>query len=90
MKVVRFVVHADPSPLPRLGVAHNGKVVDLQAAHFAMTGAPHPLLREPDALKGRPDAPELVRKVAEWALGQDAPGTAVPAQAVRVLETMDI
>lgn len=89
MKVVRFVANADPSPMPRLGLARDGKIVDLQAAHFAMTGAPHPHLREPDALRARHDASDFVQRVAEWALGQDAPGTSVAEGAVRVLETLD-
>ncbi len=91
MKVIRFVAHADPNPMPRLGAAlPEGNVVDLQAAHFAMTGAPHPGLRgEGQARSGQPGA-DLVRKVAEWATSQDVPGTTVPQESVRVLDQWDL
>jgi hypothetical protein len=91
MKVIRFVATADPNPSPRLGApAPKGKVVDLQAAHFAMTGAPHPALRDPEGLLANGAGPDLVRKVADWALTQDAPGTTVPEERVRVLESWDL
>lgn len=91
MKVIRFVAHADPDPMPRLGAAlPGGKVVDLQAAHFAMTGAPNPHLRDPEELKASDHGADLVRRVAEWARSQDAPGTTVPQESVRVLEAWDL
>lgn len=91
MRVIRFIANADPHPTPRLGApAPEGKVVDLQAAHFAMTGAPHPVLRDPERLKASPAGAELVRKVADWALSQDAPGTTVPRENVRVLDAWDV
>lgn len=90
MKIVRFVAHADPLPEPRLGTVVDGVIVDLQAAHFAMTGAPNPGLRAPEDLQGRRDAGELVRKVAAWASTQDVPGTRVPQDAVRMLGSFDV
>lgn len=92
MDVVRFVAHADPHPTPRLGapLPGRGRLVDLQAAHFAMTGAPSPSLRDPDALRARADAAELVGKVVTWAAEEDAPGTTVPESAVRVLEAFQV
>jgi hypothetical protein len=91
MKVIRFVATADPLPTPRLGAAAaSGKVVDLQAAHFAMTGAPHPALRDPEGLRANGAGPDLVRKVADWALSQDAPGTTIPEERVRVLDAWDL
>ena len=91
MKVIEFVLPADPNPTPRLGAAsRDGLVVDLQAAHFAMTGAPNPSLHDPDALRASGHGLELVAKVAAWALSQDAPGTTVARDHVRVLDAWDI
>ena len=91
MKVIRFVARADPNPMPRLGAAlPQGRVVDLQAAHFAMTGAPNPTLQGPESLLANGGAPDLVRRVAEWALTQDAPGTTLAQEGVRVLDAWDL
>lgn len=90
MRIVHFVANADPLPAPRLGTLRRGKVIDLQASHFAMTGAPNPALRAPEDLQARGDAGDLVQKVAEWAGSQDVPGTTVDADAVRVLDAFDV
>lgn len=90
MRIVRFVANADPLPSPRLGAMREGKVIDLQASHFAMTGAPNPALRAPEDLRARGDADALVQRVAEWAGSQDVPGTMVSEDAVRVLDAFDV
>ncbi|HVM46265.1 MAG TPA: hypothetical protein VM582_10045 [Candidatus Thermoplasmatota archaeon] len=87
-RVVLFVLKADPLPVERLGAfLPDGSIVDLQAAHMSMRGRPSPLLRDRTCYcVANSEARALVREIVAWVDTQRAPGTAVSADLVRVVD----
>lgn len=90
MEFVRFVSRADPFGRERVGaLLPDGRtVVDLQAAHFAMTEAPNPSLRDARAFRtaGR-HGMDLAARVVDWVQTQRPPGTTTTLDEVRQLES---
>ena len=87
-RIVVFVLNADPKAVERLGAfLSDGCLVDLQAAHMSMRGHPSPLLRDRTAFRlVAKDAAALAREVVAWVDTQRAPGTALDAKLVRVVD----
>ena len=88
LRVVVFVLPADPNPVERLGAfLPDGCLVDLQAAHMSMRGRPAPLFRDRTSFRlGGTDAMRLAREVVGWVDTQRPPGTALRADLVRVVD----
>lgn len=89
-RVVTFCLHADPSPMERLGAfLPDGCLVDLQAAHLSMRGHTSPLLRDSAAFgHGGGAARALAVEILAWVDTQRAPGTALPPDKARILEEL--
>lgn len=88
MRILTFVSRMDPLGHARLGtLLDDGRtVLDLQAGHFSMTGAPHPHLASAGAFeRGGRHARDVARRVAEWVRSERPPGTTTPLDHVRVL-----
>lgn len=89
MEILAFVHVADPYSEPRLGaLLDDGRtVVDLEAAHFAMTEAPHPQLHSLTSFRqGGDHAREVAQRVVAWVRTQRPPGTTTSLERVRTLE----
>ncbi len=80
MDVFSFVALSDPDRRERLGATlPDGRIVDLQAAHFSMTGTPSPLLASPSTFRfGGPRGAEIAEEVVRWIESEHAPGTTLP------------
>lgn len=88
MDIVEFVHQADPHSMHRVGaVLPDGRtLVDLQGGHFAMTGAPHPHLRDLATFQAGGDhAAKVAQSVVEWVSTQRPPGTTTILDAVRTV-----
>lgn len=86
MDIVEFVHQADPHATHRVGaMLPDGRtLVDLQGGHFAMTGAPHPHLKDLTAFQaGGEHAAQVAKSVVEWVATQRPPGTTTTVDSVR-------
>ena len=83
-----FVLRADANARERLGAfLPDGCIVDLQAAHVSMRGHPSPLFRDRTAFTLKHDAAQgLAMDVLAWVETQRAPGTALKAELVRIVD----
>ena len=86
MDVFSFVALSDPERRERLGAKlQDGRIVDLQAAYFSMTGAPSPFLATPETFRlGGPRGGEVAEEVVRWTESERAPGTTLDAPAAEV------
>lgn len=86
-ELVRFVLTADPERMARLGakLPDGATIVDLQAGHFAMRGAPSPHFRDTSSFRlAGAHAADVADEVVDWVTSQRPPGTTARVDDVRI------
>lgn len=87
-RIVVFVLNADPKCIERLGAfLPDGCLVDLQAAHMSMRGRPSAVFRDRTSFRlANDEARTLAGEIVAWVDTQRAPGTALKADLIRVVD----